>query len=276
MLYSVQKKTTVSTHSDQCSRNITIVNVTLHYLHLFANNAISSNLHILLRMCFSLTLKTSVQSSKCFSIRSVFSSSIPSRKLPGSAAKHECLCELWPTSSSGGFWRIGEGEDLTQEHANSENITVRSKSSQILSRWKGYNIGQTVSSGRERWSLEVTVKSQWNDVQGGMDSFLFTFLKALNSCLCFFFFPLSCVLRDHAFGTCVFLCVQRVSLPEHHCSEAMWNEIYQSQWSIVMKTLWGNFSHACSQGPGKVVNFLPFFDENNSPATLVQMVSIWL
>lgn len=66
-----------------------------------------------------------------------------------------------------------------------------------------------------------------------------------------------------ALHSCLCLCVHRASVPGHHWVEAMWNGIYQSQWSIVMRALWGNFNHDYSQGPYKAVSFLLLFNENS-------------
>ena len=70
-----------------------------------------------------------------------------------------------------------------------------------------------------------------------LDSLVYTFLRALNSCLSFFLSPSSRVFIVHATLLRVFVCMYRVSVPGHHWVEAMWNGIYQSQWSIVMKAL---------------------------------------
>ena len=98
-----------------------------------------------------------------------------------------------------------------------------------------------------------------NCVQGSLDPFFPTFLRAVNSCLVFFFSPSSCVLRHCACYILLCVCVYT----PYHWVEVMRDEIYQSQWSIVMKALWGSFNHDYSQGPCKVVSFLLLFNENS-------------
>lgn len=180
------------------------------------------------------------------------------------------------------FRRMGEREAFTQEHANSENVSLCRTREALLDTYQiCSNIGQTAATDATQgstgpwWWQQKSHRNecfhwQWNGEQGSLHSFSFTFLKALDSCLSFSLFlsfslPALVCLRECACYTLVraCLCVYMVSVQGHHWVEAMWNEIYQSQWGIVMKALWGNFNHDYSQGPCKVVSFLSLFNENS-------------
>ena len=80
--------------------------------------------HMLLCMCFPLTAKTSVPGSECFSMHSQFSSLISSEEAAGLGCK--AWVAVWVMACKlfrGVFRWIGEGEDFTQEYANSQNFS---------------------------------------------------------------------------------------------------------------------------------------------------------